>query len=271
MSKDNLELWGKVEKTNPNYTKKANVGGNKITSIDPHSQIKSATEQFGTYGKDWGFKSISLDYSLATTPFKKDKTEGSYPNVKIVGKEDAYMGLVVFQAVFFYPDGEFPIINSISLFTNNAMSKIDDNFAKKVETDTLTKALSKLGFNADIFLGKYDDTRYVEEMKGEFAKENLSNLAKGTPEWDNVVKLINSSALIQTQQIEKMHNVSEDLMKELVLMMKKVIEDKKPLLTKEVYDKAVVSKVKNSIQTLLTTYRMTDAQRKGLKKQLATL
>jgi hypothetical protein len=27
------------------------------------------------------------------------------------------------------------------------------------ETDTLTKAISKLGFNADIFMGKFDDLR----------------------------------------------------------------------------------------------------------------
>ena len=28
---NNLELWNKVEKTNPAYTKKANVKGNRIT------------------------------------------------------------------------------------------------------------------------------------------------------------------------------------------------------------------------------------------------
>ena len=45
---------------------------------------------------------------------------------------------------------------------------LDDNFAKKIETDTLTKAISKLGFNADIFLGKFDDVRYLNEVKEEF-------------------------------------------------------------------------------------------------------
>lgn len=170
MEKDNLELWHKVEKTNPKYTKPANVGGNKITSIAPQFQIMNVTEQFGSYGSTWGFKDIELDYSLVNVPFKREKTEGVYPNKKVVGYEDAYMGLVVFKAIFFYPDGEFPIINSISLFTNNDMTKIDDNFAKKIETDALTKAISKLGFNADIFMGKFDDVRYVEEMKKEFAE-----------------------------------------------------------------------------------------------------
>ena len=168
--KDNLELWNRVEKTNPKYTKKAKVGGNAITSISPQFQIMNVTEQFGSYGSTWGFKNIELDYSLVNMPFKKDKTEGSYPNVKVIGKEDSFMGLVVFKAIFFYPNGEFPIINSISLFTNNDMSKIDDNFAKKIETDALTKAISKLGFNADIFMGKFDDVRYVEEMTKEFNK-----------------------------------------------------------------------------------------------------
>ena len=54
----------------------------------------------------------------------------------------------------------------------------NDDFAKKVETDTLTKALSKLGFNADIFLGKFDDTKYVEQMKQEFKEPAKKQIFK---------------------------------------------------------------------------------------------
>lgn len=155
--KENLELWRKVEKTNPKYTKQANVGGNKITSIAPQYQIMNVTEQFGSYGKTWGFKNIELDYTLVPE-----------------------FNLIVFKAIFFYPDGEFPTINSIKMFMDNAKLKIDDNFAKKLETDTLTKAISKLGFNADIFMGKFDDTRYLAEITKEFAEptkviENISD------------------------------------------------------------------------------------------------
>lgn len=148
---ENLELWEKVEKTNPEYTKNANVGGNKITSIAPQFQIKNATEQFGAYGITWGFKDMTLDYTL------KD------------------LGMVVFKAHFFFPNGTFEIINSVKLYKDNQKAKIDDDFAKKVETDTLTKALSKLGFNADIFLGKFDDIRYVDELKQEFNKPPVIN------------------------------------------------------------------------------------------------
>lgn len=146
-TKNNLELWNKVEKTNPKYTKKAKVGGMNITAIAPQYQIMMVTEQFGTYGKTWGFKNIELDYSL-------------------IEKYD----MVVFKGTFFFPEGQFEIINSYKLFINNAKTMLDDNFAKKIETDTLTKAISKLGFNADIFLGKFDDVRYVEEANVHFEK-----------------------------------------------------------------------------------------------------
>ena len=143
---DNLELWKKVEKTNPDYTKKAKVGGMNITAIAPQYQIMMVTEQFGTYGEKWGFKNIVLSYDL-------------------VEKYD----MVVFKGTFFFPNGEFEIINSCKLYINNAKTMLDDNFAKKIETDALTKAISKLGFNADIFLGKFDDVRYLEEVTKEFA------------------------------------------------------------------------------------------------------
>ena len=154
---ENLKLWNAVEKTNPKYTKQANVGGNKITSIAPQYQIMNVTEQFGSYGKTWGFKNIELDYTLVPE-----------------------FNLIVFKAIFFYPDGEFPTINSIKMFMDNAKTKIDDNFAKKLETDTLTKAISKLGFNADIFMGKFDDVKYLAEVTKEFSEpakaiENISN------------------------------------------------------------------------------------------------
>lgn len=149
----NLELWNRVEKTNPKYTKKAKISGHEITAIAPQYQIMQVTEQFGVYGKTWGFKHVSLDYSLS------DK-----------------FNLVVFKGTFFFPDGEFEIINSCKLYMDRNCTMVDDNFAKKIETDALTKAISKLGFNADIFMGKFDDVRYVEEMKKEFTpKQTMDN------------------------------------------------------------------------------------------------
>ena len=149
---DNMKLWNAVCKTDPRYTRKANVKGNKITSIAPQYQIKMATEAMGPYGTGWGFKKVTLDYSLIEK------------------------GLIVFTGVFFYStedlrQAEFPIINSISIYKDNAHTKLDDDFAKKVETDALTKALSKIGFSADVFMGLYDDARYVQQLEQEIKQK----------------------------------------------------------------------------------------------------
>lgn len=146
---DNMQLWNAVERTDPKHTKKANVRGNNITAIAPQSQIKCATEQFGSYGVKWGWKSFDFDYALLATT-----------------------GIVIFKGLFFFPGGEFPISSSISAYKDGARTKPDADFAKKVETDALTKALSKLGFNADVFMGLYDDNKYVMEMIEEFKPHN---------------------------------------------------------------------------------------------------
>ena len=192
MENNNLELWNKVERTNPKYTKKANVKGNNITAIAPQYQIKNVTEQFGSYGKTWGFKSLDFDYTLVDN-----------------------LGLVVLHAVFYYPDGEFPIKNAQNIFIDNAKTKIDDNFAKKLETDTLTKAISKLGFNADIFMGLFDDVKYLAEVTKEFAEKpapiKLSEKAisqildKGKDECEKYLKLHQDQKVeLSTEQIEKL-------------------------------------------------------------------
>ena len=190
---NNLELWNKVERTNPKYTKKANVKGNNITAIAPQYQIKNVTEQFGSYGKTWGFKSLDFDYTLVDS-----------------------LGLVVLHAVFYYPEGEFPIKNAQNIFIDNAKTKIDDNFAKKLETDTLTKAISKLGFNADIFMGLFDDVKYLAEVTKEFAEKpapiKLSEkaieqvLAKGKEEVEKYLNLHKEEKVMLSEtQIETLN------------------------------------------------------------------
>ena len=207
---DNLKLWNTVEKTNPKYTKPAKVGGMNITAIAPQYQIMMVTEQFGVYGKTWGFKNIELDYSL-------------------IDKYD----MVVFKGTFFFPEGQFEIINSYKLFINNAKTMLDDNFAKKIETDTLTKAISKLGFNADIFLGKFDDVRYVDSIKNDFKTD--------------------------AEKAEEL-KVIEDA--------KKAAEDRKPAIKDSQFKSVIESKNKAHAKHFVENFKMSDDERTQLKKLL---
>jgi hypothetical protein len=48
---------------------------------------------------------------------------------------------------------------------------------KKATTDALTKGLSVLGFNADVFLGLWDDNKYVQEQKRQEQEERDAQLS----------------------------------------------------------------------------------------------
>jgi|TARA_Y100000310_G_C20480734_1_gene714548 hypothetical protein len=139
----NTKLWDSVEKTDPRFTKKVNQRGG-FTAIGAQYQVRKATETFGPFGVGWGVKAES---------FKR--------------YEDT--GLVLYQGTLWYKygedNGEVPIHSSIKYHAN---SRVDDDFAKKVATDAMTKGLSKLGFNADVFMGLFDDNKYVSALKKEF-------------------------------------------------------------------------------------------------------
>ncbi|MBO1928311.1 hypothetical protein J3998_12075 [Thiomicrorhabdus sp. 6S2-11] len=138
-----MAIWDKVCKTDPMHTRQVNQRGG-YTAIDPTYQTMQATKQFGPYGSTWGLRSIEYDYALM----------------------DKGTGLVLIHAEFFYPGGSFPISNAI----NPTMGKSgvpDADFAKKVETNTISKALSRLGFNADVYLGQFEDQQYIEHRTQE--------------------------------------------------------------------------------------------------------
>lgn len=130
----NLKLWDKVEKT-PEHLIQKTVGddGNEYKTVASINRIKKATELFGTYGKRWGLKDIQ-------------HSELVIGNI-VIGN---------LEAVFFVDADEckteFEISNSTSV-TTYADGKLGVNamYRKSMETDTINKALSRLGFNADIY------------------------------------------------------------------------------------------------------------------------
>jgi len=152
---DNMSLWDSVCVTDPQHTKRVNQRGG-FTAIGAQSQIMEATKVFGPFGKGFGVS----DEKFTPFPFSE--------------------GLGLYQARLWYVlNGEtnvihqFPIHSSIKYSVNG---RVDDDFAKKVATDALTKGLSKLGFNADVFLGKFDDNKYVNQLNGtNTPKPSLTN------------------------------------------------------------------------------------------------
>lgn len=144
----NLEVWNKVRTPNTNATKKVTGAGRQaFTSIDPMYLTERATDIFGMYGLDWGLSESTFDFD---TMREAD--------------------LVIHTAkFFFYRDGrrgEFPISNSMKTYIGrDAKRRIDEDVIKKIETNTIGKALSRLGFGADIYMGRFDDAAYVNNLR----------------------------------------------------------------------------------------------------------
>ena len=65
---------------------------------------------------------------------------------------------VTLDAELWYPGGAFEI-------STDKKYKAGWDNRKCLQTDATTKALSKLGFNADVFLGMFSDNKYVESLK----------------------------------------------------------------------------------------------------------
>ena len=147
--KDNMKLWESVETTDPNFTKKVNQRGG-FTAISAQYQLMTATETFGPFGTGWGVKDERIekweDAGLAVYTGTLWYIPAEFKKVIPVIKEEP---------------SEFPIHSSIKYHSNG---RVDDDFMKKVATDALTKGLSKLGFNADVFMGKFDDNKYVNKL-----------------------------------------------------------------------------------------------------------
>lgn len=144
---DNMELWDSVEKTDPSHTKEVNFG-RKITAIDPYQQVRNATKVFGPAGKGWGWSVERVEY-LPTNELA-----------------------LLIRLWHGKKEDSIDQWGQASLYIDKAEKKKDCDCFKKATTDGVTKCLSFLGFNADIFLGKYDDVKYVQELKEEFKEPN---------------------------------------------------------------------------------------------------
>jgi len=163
---DNMKLWNSVEVTDPKYTKKVNQRGG-FTAIGAQYQLMRATETFGPMGAGWGVKTEHIQ-----------KWED--------------VGLAVYEATLWYVIGDkehyIPIHSAIKYHSNG---RVDDDFFKKVATDALTKGLSKLGFNADVFMGKFDDNKYVNKLKEPDYKTIVTKASEGLNDEDKKSVLSN--------------------------------------------------------------------------------
>lgn len=156
---ENLSLWRSVEKTDPKFTKDFNRGGGfKGTAINPTFLVMKATETFGLPGIGWGYEIV-----------KEEMLFGAFIADGI--QEQTHCLQVKLWYIMDGKRGEIEHFGATTYVGKNKYGPFTDEEAKKKTlTDAITKCLSWLGFSSDVHLGRYDDNKYVNDMRAEFSK-----------------------------------------------------------------------------------------------------
>tara|TARA_R100000700_G_scaffold41283_1_gene61322 strand:- start:26092 stop:26946 length:855 start_codon:yes stop_codon:yes gene_type:complete len=160
----NLELWKSVEETAPGYTKTGDLDGRKVTSINGTYMVKRATEAFGPVGLGWGYE-IEDEQFQPGAPITKDGA--------VIG--NAIMHTLKVRLWYMHGDKKCSVVHyghTPYIRGTHYGAMTDFDAPKKSLTDAIKKCLSMIGFSADVFLGLYDDTNYVEAAK---VKESVRN------------------------------------------------------------------------------------------------
>ena len=152
MMTEKTALWDKLGKTDPKHTKDFTRGGGfRGTAIKPMFSYRRMTEEFGPCGQGWGIGEPSFQ-------------------VVIAGEET----LVYCTVSIWYEKREqtvFGVGGDKVAGKNKYGVQTDDEAFKKAFTDAVTNALKLIGVGADVHMGMFDDSKYVNTLKTEFAEQ----------------------------------------------------------------------------------------------------
>lgn len=146
----NLEIWSKFEDIDPKFTKAITGKPYKGTSPSPHYVIKCLTDLFGPVGKGFGWDVVAEEFAP-------------------MGDEVLHWCRIRFwhtdRANHFDAYGQ-----TKALMKTKSGLMLDEDAPKKSLTDAIVKAASQIGIAANIFLGRWDDSKYVAEVNAEYRK-----------------------------------------------------------------------------------------------------
>jgi len=211
MSTTNMRIWEQVQTTDTRYTKNAEVGGQKITSLNGTAMVMKATEMFGPVGIGWGWRVLEERFDDGHEVFA-----GEGEKRICLGRE---IGHTVKIQLWFMQDGQRGEVEQYGCTRYQYKTKYgmttDGEAPKKSLTDAIKKALSMLGFSVDVFLGMFDDVNYVQQLQAEQAIEQAED----------------RQAEIERQQEERLNFI-----KDTIAIMQKAVT---PHERKKIHDHAV--------------------------------
>lgn len=148
----NTAIWDALSRTDPAHTKRFKRGGGfEGTAVKPIWIERRLTELFGPCGIGWG--TDKPEFQLVT-----------------VGEE-----ILVYCTVRCWhgsPENALWGVGGDKVAGKNKYGvQADDEAFKKAHTDAVGNAFKHIGCGADIHMGQFDDSKYVQEVAREFAAE----------------------------------------------------------------------------------------------------
>ena len=143
-------LWLRLGKTDPAHTKAFNrAGGFKGTAVKPMWVMQRLTEEFGPCGIGWGIDEPKFEVVQAGGEVLVYCTVGCWHGQM----QNTLYGVGGDKVSAKRGDGVFN----------------DDEAFKKAFTDAIMNAFKFIGVAADVHMGRFDDNKYVQSLKDEFA------------------------------------------------------------------------------------------------------
>lgn len=182
---ENLDLWKRVFKTDERFTKQFTQNGGG-TSINGTYMTMLATREFGPKGIGWGVDILEERFDDGAPITRTVKGQDGNNTWELI--PDGIGGYltekhhVIKIRLWYVRDGvrgeEMSFGCTPYLYGSKYGPICDGEATKKSLTDATKKALSSLGFSADIFMGLYDNPEYRQKNKEEFALKIASDNAE---------------------------------------------------------------------------------------------
>lgn len=159
---ETMQIWDALSKTDPAHTKSFNrAGGFKGTAIKPMWVIKRLTEEFGACGLGWGV---------------------NQPTFQVVQAGEETMVYCTVSCWHGTLENVLWGVGGDKVTTSRSSGPFNDDEAfKKAFTDAIMNAFKFIGVAADVHMGLFDDSKYVQEVKADFA-ERLKGSGGVNPE-----------------------------------------------------------------------------------------
>jgi hypothetical protein len=159
----NMELWDRAFKTDPAQVKPITGKQYNGNSPKPYYIVQKATEIFGACGIGWGV-------TVVTERFER-----------LTDTDVLHVALVRVWYLHGDKRGDIEQMGQTKAAykTKDGKMMVDEDAPKKSVTDGMVKCLSMIGFAGDIFSGRWDDSKYQDELKSDFPPSG--NVPKAPP------------------------------------------------------------------------------------------